>query len=116
MTVRTIAFSPQCHIKSIQLNLSLDSFYSERLSRARHQNKPRTVNFVFSRAAVRHFLIMMHLFRVNSFKSANSADPDEIPHYGARHPGPHCLPRFLLASIHSKTFLNYDASFSCKFV
>ena len=43
---------------------------------------------------------MMHLFRVNSFKSANSADPDEIPHYAARHPGPHCLPRFLLASIH----------------
>ena len=35
---------------------------------------------------------------------ANSADPDEMPHYAAFHQGLHCLPKYLFPVLRQKRF------------
>ena len=36
------------------------------------------------------------------FILANSANPDEMPHYAAFHQGLHCLPKYLFTGIHNE--------------
>ena len=38
------------------------------------------------------------------FVVANSADPDEMPHYAAFHLGLHCLPKYLFRGFRGQKF------------
>ena len=67
-------------------------------------NKYETVQFV----SIQNFYKMMYyvsLEVVLYFTSANSAEPDEMPHKAAFHLDLHCLTKYLF---HKKSFEHFD--------